>query len=404
PSGLATLDASDRDARIILLHDRPRLRSQVLTENKQVSVLFVDVCDSTSLLQHADPEESRNYLGKALDHLADAVETYGGTVSQLLGDGLVALFGAPLAQEDHALRACLAALKMQRASIPGHEGEAVAAPRLRIGINSGEVLVGIVGQYQWSHYGADGKTIHLASRLEKMAAPGGILVSGATQRLVAQQIDTRPIGVRTVRGLDVPIELHEVVVETESSAAAPLTRKQRWAPLVGREDSLRMLATDLEAVRKGGMRTIGLRGEAGIGKSRLIADWVAALTSEGVDVCLSQARSYASTRAYSTAADLMASLVGLPRTSVADARQSAMQALTADWPADGADHLAAVNDLLGLAPPDAGWLALSPAQRRRRVGEALLWLVHRRVQAGPFVLVLEDVFLADRESRRLFES
>ncbi|TPQ31399.1 adenylate/guanylate cyclase domain-containing protein [Bradyrhizobium guangdongense] len=404
PSALLSSDAGDRDARIILLHDRPRLRSQVLTENKQVSVLFVDVCDSTSLLQHADPEESRNYLGKALDHLADAVETYGGTVSQLLGDGLVALFGAPLAQEDHALRACLAALKMQRASIPGHDSDGVAAPRLRIGINSGEVLVGIVGQYQWSHYGADGKTIHLASRLEKMAAPGGILVSAATQRLVAQQIDTRPIGVRTVRGLDVPIELHEVVVETESSAAAPLTRKQRWAPLVGRDDSFRMLGTDLEAVRKGGMRTIGLRGEAGIGKSRLIADWAAALTSEGVDVCLSQARSYASTRAYSTAADLVASLMDLPRSGAADARQSAMQALTADWPSDGTDHLAAVNDLLGLAPPDAAWLALSPAQRRRRVGEALLWLVHRCVKAGPFVLVLEDVFLADRESRRLFES
>ena len=376
----------------------------MLTENKQVSVLFVDVCDSTSLLQHADPEESRNYLGKVLDRLAAAVEIYGGTVSQLLGDGLVALFGAPLAQEDHALRACLAALKMQRATIPAHEAEGVAAPRLRIGINSGEVLVGIVGQYQWSHYGADGKTIHLASRLEKLAVPGGILVSAATQRLVAQQIDTRPIGVRTVRGLDVPIELHEVVVETESSAAAPLTRKQRWAPLVGREDSLRMLAADIESVRKGGMRTIGLRGEAGIGKSRLIADWAAALEREGADVCLSQARGYASTRAYSTAADLMASLVGLPRTSVADARQTAMQALIADWPSDGADHLAAVNDLLGHAPPDAAWLSLSPAQRRRRVGEALLWLVHRRVAAGPFVLVLEDVFLADRESRRLFES
>ncbi|MGT2500838.1 adenylate/guanylate cyclase domain-containing protein [Bradyrhizobium guangxiense] len=178
----------------------------MLTENKQVSVLFVDVCDSTALLQHSDPEESRNYLGRALNHLAEAVGTYGGTVSQLLGDGLVALFGAPLAQEDHALRACLAALKMQRASIPGHEVQGVASPTLRIGINSGEVLVGVVGQYGWSHYGADGKTIHLASRLEKMAPPGGILISAATQRLVAQQIDTRPVGMRSVRGLDEPVE------------------------------------------------------------------------------------------------------------------------------------------------------------------------------------------------------
>jgi len=374
------------------------------TENKQVSALFVDVCDSTSLLQHVDPEEARDYLGKVLDQLVDAVETFGGTISQLLGDGLVALFGAPLAQEDHALRACMAALKMQRATIPGYEARGVASPTLRIGINSGEVLVGIVGQYQWSHYGADGKTIHIASRLEKMATPGGILVSASTQRLVARQIDTRPVGVRAVRGLPDRIELHEIVVGTESSAAAPLTRKQRWAPLVGREDLLQMLEGAIDTARKGAMCTIGLRGDAGIGKSRLIADWTGALLSQGVDVCITQAWGYASTRAYSTAADLIASMVGLPHTGVTEAKQMAMQALVAKWPADGADHLAAVSDLLGLAAPTEAWLALNPAQRRRRIGEALLWLVRRRLQAGPFVLVLEDVFLADRESQRMFEA
>ncbi|MCS3760086.1 ATP-binding protein [Bradyrhizobium centrosematis] len=402
-SGPSLASIVDREARVVPLHDHATVRSQMLTENKQVSVLFVDVCDSTSLLQHSDPEESRNYLGKTLNHLAEAVATYGGTVSQLLGDGLVALFGAPVAQEDHALRACLAALKMQRANIPGHAVQGVASPMLRIGINSGEVLVGVVGQYGWSHYGADGKTIHLASRLEKMAAPGGILISAATQRLVAQQIDTQPVGTRSVRGLVDPVDLHEVVVATESSAAAPLTRKQRWAPLVGREDSLRILAGDLDIVRTGAMRTIGLCGDAGIGKSRLIADWIAALASQGMEVCLSQARGYASARAYSTAADLIASLAGLPQTSLTDV-QSLRQTLAAEWATEGAAHLAAINDLLGLAAPDQAWLELNPVQRRRRIGDALLWLVRRRAQAGPFVLVLEDVFLADRESRRLFEA
>jgi class 3 adenylate cyclase/tetratricopeptide (TPR) repeat protein len=376
----------------------------MLTENKQVSVLFVDVCDSTYLLQNADPEESRDYLDKALKLLVDAVETFGGTVSQLLGDGLVALFGAPLAQEDHALRACMAALKMQRAIIPSSETRSAASPAIRVGINSGEVLVGIVGQSQWSHYGADGQTIHIASRLEKMARPSTILVSASTQRLVAQQIDTRPVGVRPVRGLDDPIELHEVVVETESSAAAPLTRKQRWAPLIGREDLLQELRRAIDAVRRDGMRVVALRGDAGIGKSRLIQDWTGALLSQGVDVCVSQARGYASTQAYSTAADLIAKMVGLPRISTADAKQNAMQTLAAKWPSEGADHLAPVSDLLGLGTPNEAWLALNPAQRRRRIGEALLWLIRRRLQADLFVLVLEDVFLADRESLRLFEA
>ena len=253
----------------------------------------------------------------------------------------------------------MAALKMQRATIPGYEARGFASPTLRIGINSGEVLVGIVGQYQWSHYGADGQTIHIASRLEKMAPPGGILLSASTQRLVAQQIDTRPVGVRSVRGLAARIELHEVLVETESSAAAPLTRKQRWAPLVGREESLQVLGQAIETAQKGAMRTIGLRGDAGIGKSRLIANWAGALPSQGVDVCITQARGYASTRAYSTAADLIASIVGLPGNSVTEARQIAMQALVAKWPAEGADHLAAVSDLLGLAAPHQAWLALN---------------------------------------------
>lgn len=407
PSPLQPSSGPAIDMRPIQRQHRAKLRPlRMLTENKQVSVLFVDVCDSTSLLQHSDPEESRDYLGKALDLLVEAVETFGGTISQLLGDGLVALFGAPLAQEDHALRACMAALKMQRATIPGYKARGLASPTFRIGINSGEVLVGIVGQYQWSHYGADGKTIHISSRLEKMAPPGGILISASTQRLVAQQIDTRPVGVRSVRGLTVPIELHEVVVGTESSAAAPLTRKQRWAPLVGREDSLQVLEGAIETVKKGTMRTVGLRGDAGIGKSRLIADWTSALSSQGVAVCITQAMGYASTRAYSTAADLIANMVGLPRTSVTGAKQIAVQALVAKWPAEGADHLAAVSDMLGLAVPNEAWLALNPSQRRRRISEALLWLVYWRLglQAGPLVLVLEDVFLADRESQRLFES
>src|SRR6478735_3895058 len=113
-----------------------------------------------------------------------------------------------------------------------------------------------------------------------MAPRRGILISASTQRLVAQQIDTRPVGVRAVRGLPAPMELHEVVVGTESSAAAPLTRKQRWAPLVGRDDSLRVLGGTIETVRNGTMRAIGLRGDAGIGKSRLIADWADALAAQ----------------------------------------------------------------------------------------------------------------------------
>ena len=141
-------------------------------ERKQVSVLFVDLCDSTAHVAHSDPEEARAYLDDALRLMTDAVEAYGGTVSQLLGDGLLALFGAPVAQEDHALRACLAAISMHSA-VRDRANQAQTRPYvLRMGIHSGEVIVGVAGHYLWTHYRADGSTIHLASRLERLAEPG----------------------------------------------------------------------------------------------------------------------------------------------------------------------------------------------------------------------------------------
>ena len=204
--------------------------------------------------------------------------------------------------------------------------------------------------------GLTGKTIHIASRLEKMARPGGILISASTQRLVAHQIDMRPVGVRAVRGLPAPIELHEVVVGTESSAAAPLTRKQRWAPLVGRDNSLQILGSAIQTVQKGAMRAIGLRGDAGIGKSRLIAEWTGSSLESGGRRFMIQAMGYASTRAYSTAADLVANMVGVPRTGVIEARQIAMQALAAKWPDEGAE------------PFGSGELICSDSHRRTENG------------------------------------
>src|SRR6476619_1478777 len=140
PSPLLPPGGSARDESFLRRQHGSKLRTaQMLTENKQVSALFVDVCDSTSLLQHVDPEEAREYLGKALDQLVDAVEAFGGTISQLLGDGLVALFGAPLAQEDHALRACMAAQAMQKAARSASEADK-APTMVRIGLHSGEVI------------------------------------------------------------------------------------------------------------------------------------------------------------------------------------------------------------------------------------------------------------------------
>lgn len=375
-------------------------------ERKQVSVLFVDLCDSTAHVAHSDPEEARAYLDDALRLMSGAVEAYGGTVSQLLGDGLLALFGAPVAQEDHALRACLTAISMHTAVRERASRADIKPYVLRIGIHSGEVIVGVAGHYLWSHYRADGCTIHLASRLEKLAEPGTVLLSAATQRLIAEQLDTKPLGAQSIRGLDVALNVFELVVGTEGSAAAPLTRRQRWAPLVGREEALTVLNSLAAASRTGTMRVVGLRGEAGIGKSRLIAEWCSGPELSGFGVCTSFARGYSSANAYGVIADLARSLVNLPGRSRLATHPAASEEMGADvMPQDpSCQHAAAINDLLDVKDTDKAWLTLSPAVRRRRLAEALHWLVAQRFEQGPLLLVLEDIFLADRESQRLLES
>lgn len=371
-------------------------------ERKQVSVMFVDLCDSTAHVLNSDPEEARAYLDEALLIMTEAVETYGGTVSQLLGDGLLALFGAPVAQEDHALRACLAALGMQASVRKRCTADGIPPFVLRIGIHSGEVIVGVTGQSFWSHYRADGTTIHLASRLEKLAAPGSVLVSASTYRLIADQLDATSLGAQTIRGVDTPMELFELSLGSEGSAAAPLTRRQRWAPLVGRDETLNVLEALALAARGGAMRVVGLRGEAGIGKSRLIAEWCSNTTSKGFALCTTYARGYSSGSAYSVIADLVRGLVGLGVEP--DSHPESALTQLKSWPVEGSRHLAALRDLMGVQLVDEDWNSLTPTQRRRRISEALHWLITQRLRSGPLLLVLEDIFLADRESQRLLES
>ena len=379
-------------------------RLKMRPERKQVSVLFADLCDSTAHVQHTDPEEARAYLNDALRLMTDAVEAYGGTVSQLLGDGLLALFGAPVAQEDHALRACLAASAMQTSARNRKGSGPEASFELRVGIHSGEVIVGVSGQYLLSHYRADGTTIHLASRLEKLAPTGAVVLSAATQRLIAEQLDTRSLGTRCIRGMDTPMELFELVLGSEGSAAAPLARRQRWAPMVGRDETLQMLDALAGSARGGAMRVVGLRGEAGIGKSRLIAEWCTASALGGFMVCTTHARGYASANAYGVIADLARALVNHPQWNAGDMQQSIEGCESGAADGERGRHLEAINDLLEVADADQAWLTLSPTVRRRRIADALHWLVSRRLQRGPLLLVLEDIFLADRESQRLLES
>ena len=166
-------------------------------ERKQVSILFADVKGSTEQVADRDPDEARRLLDPVLERMMEAVHLYEGTVNQVMGDGIMALFGAPLAYEDHAARACYSALKMQEL-IRRHAEEVRRTEgfplQIRVGINSGEVVVRSIGSDLHMNYAAQGQTSHLAARMEQMAIPGTILITSHTQRLVLREVATRSLG------------------------------------------------------------------------------------------------------------------------------------------------------------------------------------------------------------------
>ena len=189
-------------------------RSALEGERKQVTVLFADVKGSMELLADRDPEEARQLLDPVLERMMAAVHRYEGTVNQIMGDGIMALFGAPLAHEDHAVRACYAALAMQEAmrhysaEVRRMHGVEV---QIRVGLNSGEVVVRAIGNDLHMDYSAIGETTHLAARMEQLALPGTIRLTAATLRLVEGLIQVTALGPVPVKGLTVPVEVFDVV-------------------------------------------------------------------------------------------------------------------------------------------------------------------------------------------------
>src|SRR6058998_3535721 len=189
-------------------------KSSVEGERKLVTVLFADLKGSMELLADRDPEEARKLLDPVLELMMDAVHRYEGTVNQVMGDGIMALFGAPLAHEDHAVRACFAAFRMQDA-IKTYAGGVFRSRgvivQIRIGLNSGEVVVRAIGSDLHMDYTAVGQTTHLAARMEQLAMPGSILITAEGLRLVEGYVQVAPLGQVPVKGLDTPVEVYELV-------------------------------------------------------------------------------------------------------------------------------------------------------------------------------------------------
>ncbi|MGH7335556.1 MAG: adenylate/guanylate cyclase domain-containing protein, partial [Candidatus Rokuibacteriota bacterium] len=270
--------SAGRPARTAVVAERLLAASGVgESERKQVTVMFADLKGSMELLADRDPEEAQKLLDPVLEHMMEAVHHHEGTVNQVMGDGIMALFGAPVAHEDHAVRACYAALRMQE-SVTRYGDEVLrqhGAPlQIRVGLNSGEVVVRTLGGDLHTNYAAVGQTVHLAARMEQMAKPGSIFATADTVRLARPWVEAKSLGPVRVKGLEPSVEVYEVTglgaarSRLQAAATRGLTR------FVGREVELGVLRAALDRIRSGESHVVGLVGEVGVGKSRLLREFV----------------------------------------------------------------------------------------------------------------------------------
>jgi class 3 adenylate cyclase/tetratricopeptide (TPR) repeat protein len=381
-------------------------RSALGGERKQVTVLFADLKGSMELLADRDPEEARAILDPVLERLMAAVHRYEGTVNQVMGDGIMALFGAPIAHEDHAVRACYAALAMQEAirryGAEVRRGHGLEV-QIRVGLHSGEVVVRAIGNDLHMDYSAIGQTTHLAARMEQLAPPGTIRLTAETWRLAEGFVQVTPLGPVPVKGLAAPVEVCEL-----TGAGPARTRLQALAargltPFVGRQAELAALHQALAQAGAGHGQVVAVVGDAGVGKTRLFHEFTEVARAQRWRVLESRSASYGQATPYLPVTDLLKAYFQVDERD--DGRRMREQLtgrlLTLD-PALG-PTLPAFLALLEVPGENDAWQALDPSQRRQRTLEALTRLFLRESQAQPLLLVFENLHWIDAETQAFLD-
>jgi class 3 adenylate cyclase/tetratricopeptide (TPR) repeat protein len=381
-------------------------RSALEGERKLVTVMFTDVAGFTHLSEKLEPEEVHQIMEGCLRILMDEIHQYEGTINQFTGDGVMALFGAPLAHEDHAQRACYAALAIQKDLADYSEKvkkDYGLEFQMRIGLNSGPVVVGSIGDDLHMDYTAIGDTINLASRMEGLAQPGTVLLSRNTQRLVKEYFDLKPLGPLEVKGKEEPQEAFALVKaggatsRLEAAVARGLTR------FVGRKNSMAALMEAYEKVKNGAGQIVGVVGEAGVGKSRLLFEFRHRLYQEEFGYLEGRCIHFGGAMPYLPILNILRSIFEIREgeREMVIRKRVKERILRLEEKLQGI--ISPIQDLLSLKVEDEAYLKLEPKQRRERVFEALRDLFIRESQERPLVLVIEDLHWIDKTSEEFLD-
>lgn len=375
-------------------------RSSLEGERKLVTVFFSDVAGFTALSEQLDPESVHQIMDGCFKILMEEIHTYEGTINQFTGDGVMALFGAPLSHEDHAQRACLAAVAVQqslRRYAEKVKSEFNLEFKMRIGINSGPVVVGAIGDDLRMDYTAVGDTTNLAARMESKARPGGILLSENTYRLVRQYFTCKPLGTVPIKGKKEPQAIYEITGISRVKSRLDASESKGLTTFIGRKDEMDSLLSRYRQVAGGKGQMVGIVGEPGVGKSRFVFEmrrriddrhqWLESRCVQyGSNIPFYPIREIA--RAYFNISD------GAPEEEISEQLESGVDHLDKGL----VPFLPAIRELFSLPVEDVGWERLDPKEKRMKMFEAIRNVLVRLGQDRPLVLVLDDLQWIDKTS------
>ncbi len=376
-------------------------REALAGERKQVTVLFADVFASMTLFTKRSAEEAAAILDEILDRMVEAVHHYEGTVHKTMGDGMMALFGAPLSYEYHAVRACYAALRMQ-ARLAAYSNELQrnygVSFQIRVGLNSGEVVIRGIGSDLQMAFSAVGQTVHLASRMEQLAKPGTILTTRETVNLLGARIAVRRLGPMRVKGVPEPIEVCEVV----GAAPGGFTLRNRSSLFVGREEEMARLRSALQTAQKSTGQLVFIVGEPGIGKTRLVHEFLRECEEQGCLVLHAAAAPYGRATGYRAGLDILRQYFGVGAGEDAQTVREKISAKTLDLDPALAVDLPALLWQLG-ALEEGGFLSLDLQTRCHQAIEANLRVIRREASRQPIVLALDNLQWIESETEQALQ-
>src|SRR5262245_8971014 len=398
-------------------------RQSLEGERKQVTVLFADIRGSMKLLEGTDPEDAQKLIDPVLHVMMDAVHRYEGTVNQVLGDGIMALFGAPLAHEDHALRACYAALAMQeemrryRRKLGQSEESGL---QIGIGLNSGEVVVRSISNDLNVDYSALGHTTHMAARMQELAAGGTTLMTASTLRQVEGFVQVKSIGAVPVKGVSRPVEAFEVIAATAARTRVQAAAVRGLTPLVGRRREIEVFSKLVEEAGSGKGQILAMVGEAGLGKSRLVHEFTRHQLRPGWVVLEGTSVSYGKATPYFPLIEMLRGNFQIADGEGSDniREQVMMHILELDnMLKDAIPPILALLGALAEVSSPAPWtqfkelvdateryLGTDPQQRRRYTFDALKRVLIRESQRQPLLIVFEDLHWIDSETQTFLDS